>query len=99
MDSGSTWGIVINQNTAARLGHANDGMGMGGVILSGVGGSVRADQAGARVIQVPATTLCGETHPQTSLYVMPGPMRVGSQFWQGTRLTVDFRGNALWLER
>jgi len=99
VDSGSTWGIVINQNTAARLGHANDGMGMGGVILSGVGGSVRADQAGARVIQVPATTLCGETHPQTSLYVMPGPMRVGSQFWQGTRLTVDFRGNALWLER
>jgi hypothetical protein len=99
VDSGSTWGIVIDQSTASRLGHANDGMRMGGLILSGVGGSVRADQAGARTIQVPATTLCGEMHPDTTLYVMPGPMRVGSQFWQGTRLTVDFRGNALWLER
>lgn len=100
VDSGSTWGIVINQSTAARLGHAHDGVGMGrGLILSGVGGSVQADQVGARTIQVPAATLCGETHPGATLYVMPGPMRIGSRFWQGTRLTVDFRGNALWLER
>ncbi len=99
VDSGSTWGIVVDQSTAASLGHAHDGTGMPGVILSGVGGSVRADQAGARTIQVPATTLCGEMHPGTTLYVMPGPKRVGSRFWQGTRLTVDFRGNALWLER
>jgi hypothetical protein len=100
VDSGSSWGIVIDQSLAARLGHARDGMRMGeGLILSGVGGSVRADQVGARTIQVPATTLCGETHPGTILYVMPGPRRVGSRFWQGTRLTLDFRGNALWLER
>ncbi len=100
VDSGSSWGIVIDQSTAARLGHAHDGMSMGsGLILSGVGGSVRADQAGARTIQVPAATLCGETHPGATLYVMPGPKRVGSRFWQGARLTVDFRSNALWLER
>ena len=100
VDSGSSWGIVIDQSTAARLGHANEGMGMGhDLVLTGVGGSVRADQVGARTIQVPATTLCGETHPGTVLYVMPGPKRVGSRFWQGTRLTLDFRGNALWLER
>jgi hypothetical protein len=30
---------------------------------------------------------------------MPGPKRIGSRFWQGARMTVDFRGNALWLER
>lgn len=100
VDSGSTWGIVIDQSTAARLGHAHDGMGMGGgLILSGVGGSVRADQVGARTIRVPETMLCGQTYPGATLYVMPGPKRIGSQFWQGTRLTVDFRGNALWLER
>ena len=100
VDSGSTWGIVIDQSTAARLGHARGGMGMGeGLILSGVGGSVRAEDVGARTIQVPAATLCGETHPGATLYVMPGPKRVGSRFWQGTRLTVDFRSNALWLER
>ncbi len=100
VDSGSTWGIVIDQSTAARLGHAHDGIGMGeGLILSGVGGSVRADQVGARTIQVPATTLCGETYPGATLYVMPGPKRIGSRFWQGTRLTVDFRRGALWLER
>lgn len=100
VDTGSSWGIVIDQSTAARLGHAHDGMSMGNdLILSGVGGSVRADQAGARTIQVPAATLCGETHEGTTLYVMPGPKRVGSRFWQDTRLTLDFRGNALWLER
>lgn len=100
VDSGSTWGIVIDQSTAARLGHAHDGMRMGNdLILSGVGGSVRADQAGARTIQVPAVTLCGETYEGAVLYVMPGPKRIGSRFWQGTRLTLDFRGNALWLER
>ena len=100
VDSGSSWGIVIDQSTASALGHAHDGMGMGpGLILTGVGGSVRADQAGARTIQVPETTLCGETIPGTILYVMPGPKRVGSRFWQGSRLTLDFRGNALWLER
>jgi predicted aspartyl protease len=100
VDSGSSWGIVINQNTAARLGHAHGGMSMGrDLMLSGVGGSIRADKAGARTIQVPATTLCGETHEGSTLFVMPGPQRIGSRFWQGTRLTVDFRGNALWLER
>jgi predicted aspartyl protease len=100
VDSGSSWGIVIDQSTAARLGHAHDGMGMGeGLILSGVGGSVRADKAGARTFQVPAATLCGETHRGATLFVMPGPKRIGSRFWQGTRLTLDFRGNALWLER
>ncbi len=100
VDSGSTWGIVIDQSTAARLGHAHDGMGMGrGLILSGVGGSVRADQVGARTIQVPEATLCGQTYPGTTLYVMPGPKRIGSRFWEGARLTVDFRSNALWLER
>lgn len=100
VDSGSSWGIVIDQSTAARLGHARGGMSMGrNLILSGVGGSVRADQAGARTIQVPSATLCGETHPGATLYVMPGPQRIGSRFWQGARVTVDFRGNALWLER
>jgi predicted aspartyl protease len=100
VDSGSSWGIVIDQSTAAKLGHAHDGMGMGaGLILSGVGGNVRADKAGARTFQVPAATLCGETHQGATLYVMPGPKRIGSRFWQGARMTVDFRGNALWLER
>jgi aspartyl protease len=100
VDSGSSWGIVINQSTAARLGYAQDGMSMGsGLILSGVGGNVRADQVDARTIQVPGATLCGEAHREATLYVMPGPGRVGSRFWQGARLTLDFPGNVLWLER
>lgn len=100
VDTGSSWGIVIDQSTAARLGHARDGVGLGrGLILSGVGGSVSADQAGARVIEVPSATLCGENHVGAALYVMPGPKRIGSRFWEGTRLTLDFRSGSLWLER
>jgi predicted aspartyl protease len=101
VDTGSCWGIVIDQDTAARLGHAYDGQRMGDdVILSGVGGSVGAGQAGARVLQLSNAYLCGEPRNEnTTAYVMPGPKRVGSLYWQGTRLTVDFRSNVLWLER
>lgn len=101
VDTGSCWGIVIDQSTAVRLGHAYDGMRMGSnLILSGVGGSVSADQAGAREIRLSSAYLCGEPHNgAVPAFVMPGPKRVGSRFWQGTRLTLDFRNNVLWLER
>lgn len=101
VDTGSCWGIVIDQSTAARLGHAYDGMRMGSnLILSGVGGSVSADQVGAREIRLSSAYLCGEPHNgSVPAFVMPGPKRVGSRFWQGTRLTLDFRSNVLWLER
>lgn len=100
VDTGSSWGIVIDQSTAAKLGQAQGGLGMGrGMMLSGVGGSVRADQAGARIIRGPAATLCGQTFDSPQLYVMPGPKRIGSRFWHGSRLTLDFRTGTLWLER
>lgn len=100
VDTGSSWGIVIDQSTAARLGQARGGLGMGDhLILSGVGGSMRASQAGARIIRGPDVALCGETHPGAQLYVMPGPKRIGCRFWEGTRMTLDFRTNSLWLER
>lgn len=100
VDTGSSWGIVIDQSTAARLGQARGGLGMGpGLMLSGVGGSVRADDAGARIIRGPAISLCGQTYADPQLYVMPGPKRIGSRFWHGSRLTLDFRTGTLWLER
>jgi predicted aspartyl protease len=100
VDTGSSWGIVIDQSMAARLGQARSGIGMGDhLILSGVGGSMRASQAGARIIRGPDVELCGETHPGAQLYVMPGPKRIGCRFWDGTRMTLDFRTNSLWLER
>ena len=100
IDTGSSWGIVINQATAARLGHAGGGRGMGaGLVLSGVGGNVSADRAGARIIRVPNASLCGQTYYNPEVYVMPGPMRIGSRFWQNYRMTLDFRTSTLWLER
>ncbi len=100
VDTGSSWGIVIDQSTAAQLGQARGGLDMGrGLMLSGVGGSVRADQAGARIIRGPAISLCGQTYADPQLYVMPGPKRIGSRFWHGGRMTLDFRTGTLWLER
>ncbi|MBL9129652.1 MAG: clan AA aspartic protease [Verrucomicrobiaceae bacterium] len=99
VDTGSSWGIVIDQTTAARLGHAKGGSGLGrNMMLTGVGGSVSADDAGARIIRVPSVTLCGRTAPE-DLYVMPGPKRIGSAYWHGCRLTLDFSTNTLWLQR
>ena len=100
VDTGSSWGVVIDQTTAARLGQARGGQGLGpGLLLSGVGGSVRADRAGARIIRVPEVSLCGQSYRGAELYVMPGPMRIGSRFWHGTRMTLDFSTNTLWVER
>ncbi|MBE2284163.1 MAG: clan AA aspartic protease [Prosthecobacter sp.] len=101
VDTGSSWGIVIDQDTASRLGHARGGFSMGeGLILSGVGGSVSADKAGARVVRgTGGVSLCGETHAAAAFYVMPGPKRVGSRYWAGSRLTLDFVTKTLWLER
>ncbi|MBE7494989.1 MAG: aspartyl protease family protein [Verrucomicrobiaceae bacterium] len=100
VDTGSSWGIVIDQLTATHLGHPHDGASLGrNMVLSGVGGSISADDAGARVIRVPAATVGGRTTAHTDMFVMPGPMRIGSRFWHGSRLTLDFRSRTLWLER
>lgn len=101
VDTGSSWGVVIDQETAAQLGHARGGFSMGDqLMLSGVGGSVRADKAGARVVRsARGVSLCGENHPTAAFYIMPGPKRVGSRFWAGSRVTLDFATRTLWLER
>lgn len=100
VDTGSTWGIVVDQATATKLGQPHGGMPLGpGMLLSGFGGSVRADEANARIITAPEVSLCGQSFRGAKLYVMPGPNRIGSRFWHGCRLTLDFRTNTLWLER
>lgn len=100
IDTGSSWGIVIDQATAARLGHSSGGEGLGSsMVLSGVGGAVTAQSAGARIIQAGPVKLCGVALSDADLYVMPGPKRIGSKFWEGSRMTLDFRTNTLWWER
>ncbi len=97
VDTGSSWGIVIDQATAARLGQSSGGAGMGGsMVLSGVGGAVSAQSAGARIIEVGSVNLCGVPLPKTAVYVMPSPKRICSKFWAGTRMTLDFRTSTLW---
>jgi len=100
VDTGSSWGIVVDQATATRLGQPQGGVPLGpGMLLSGVGGSVRADEANARTIIAPEVSLCGQSFNGAKLYVMPGPNRIGSRFWHGCRMTLDFRTSMLWLER
>ena len=100
VDTGSSWGIVIDQSTAARLGQSSGGAGLGGnMVLSGVGGAVSAQSAGARIIEVSSVELCGVIMSDAEVYVMPGPKRIGSKFWEGTRLTLDFHTSTLWWER
>lgn len=100
VDTGSSWGIVIDQATASKLGQSSGGEGLGGsMVLSGVGGAVSARSAGARIIEVGSVDLCGVTMPTAEVYVMPGPKRIGSKFWEGSRMTLDFRTSTLWWER
>ena len=69
------------------------------MVLSGVGGAVSAQSAGARIIEVSSVELCGVIMSDAEVYVMPGPKRIGSKFWEGTRLTLDFHTSTLWWER
>ena len=100
VDTGSSWGIVIDQATATRLGQPSGGQGMGsGLVLNSVGGAVSAQSAGARIIEIASVDLCGTRIPNAEVYVMPGPKRIGSKFWHGSRVTLDFRTSTLWWER
>lgn len=99
VDTGSSFGIEIDQKTAQRLGQATGGEVIASdFVMVGVGGAVTAQQAGLRVIKVPELAALGSTFKDARIDVMPGPARIGSFFLQDYRVTFDFRRRVIWLE-
>jgi predicted aspartyl protease len=99
VDTGSSFGIEIDQRLARRLGQGSGGQAItGDFILIGVGGTLTPQKAGVRVITVPRARVLGTTFSDAQLEVMPGPPRIGSFFLRQYRVTFDFRRHLLWLE-
>lgn len=100
LDTGSCFGVEIDQKLAQRLGQGTGGQAVSGnFVMIGVGGTTTPEKAGVRVITVPRMSLMGSTFSNAQIDVMPGPARIGSYFLQNYRVTFDFRRQVIWLER
>jgi hypothetical protein len=99
VDTGSCFGVEIDQRLAQRLGQGTGGQAVSGnFVMIGVGGTTTPEKAGVRVITVPRMTTMGSTFSNAQIDVMPGPARIGSFFLQNYRVTFDFRRQLVWLE-
>ncbi|MBL9129653.1 MAG: aspartyl protease family protein [Verrucomicrobiaceae bacterium] len=99
VDTGSCFGIEIDQKLAQRLGQGTGGTKVeGDFLMVGVGGVVTPKEAGVRVITVPRVSTLGSSFQNAQLDVMPGPARIGSFFLKDYRVTFDFRRQLIWLE-
>jgi len=100
LDTGSAFGVEIDQKLATRLGHEKDGLKVDGpFVMVGVGGAVSPRDAGVRIITVNGLRMLGREFPKAQLDVMPGPARIGSFFLQKHRVTFDLRRSVAWLEQ
>lgn len=99
VDTGSCFGVEIDQTLAQRLGYGTGGQAISGnFFLIGVGGTSTPEKAGVRVITVPRMTVLGSTFTKAQIDVMPGAPRIGSYFLQNYRVTFDLRRQLVWLE-
>lgn len=99
VDSGSVFGVQLDQQTASTLGYRDGGWHVGGdYLITGVGGAQSPKEAGVRVLEVPALGLFGSYYPFAEIDVMPGPSRLGTYLLEDYRVTLDFEHKILWVE-
>lgn len=99
VDTGSAFGVEIDQKLAARLGHATGGTAVDApFVMIGVGGTTTPQKAGVRIITVPGLRMLGHEFKKAQLDVMPGMPRIGSFFLKDFRVTFDIRRQLIWLE-
>lgn len=99
VDSGSVFGVQLDQHTASMLGYKDGGWHVGGdYLITGVGGAQSPKEAGVRVLEVPALGLFGSYYPFAEMDVMPGPSRLGTYLLEDYRVTLDFEHKILWVE-
>lgn len=99
VDSGSVFGVQLDQRVAQVLGYKDGGWHVGGnYLITGVGGAQTPDQAKVRVLEFMALGLFGSYYPFAEVDVMPGPSRLGTYLLEDYRVTLDFERKLLWIE-
>ncbi|MEZ5387747.1 MAG: retropepsin-like aspartic protease [Prosthecobacter sp.] len=99
VDSGSVFGVQLDQNIATVLGYRDGGWHVGGdYLITGIGGAQTPEEAKVRVLEFPALGLFGSYYPFAEVDVMPGPSRIGTYVLEDYRVTLDFEHGVLWVE-
>ncbi len=99
VDSGSVFGVQLDQQVAQVLGYKNGGWYVGGnYLITGVGGAQSPKDARVRVLEFMALGLFGSRYPFAEVDVMPGPSRLGTYLLEDYRVTLDFEHKVLWVE-
>lgn len=99
VDSGSSFGVQLDQHTAGVLGYKDGGWHVGGnYLITGVGGAQTPAQAKVRMLEFMALGLFGSYYPFAQVDVMPGPSRIGTYVLEDYRVTLDFEHRTLWVE-
>ncbi|MFO1484275.1 MAG: retropepsin-like aspartic protease [Verrucomicrobiaceae bacterium] len=99
VDSGSVFGVQLDQNIARMLGYRDGGWHVGGnYLITGVGGAQTPEQAKVRVLEFNALGLFGSYYPFAEVDVMPGPSRLGTYLLEDYRVTLDFEHGLLFVE-
>ncbi len=99
VDSGSVFGVQLEQTVATVLGYRDGGWQVGGdYLITGIGGAQTPKEAKVRVLEFPALGLFGSYYPFAEVDVMPGPSRIGTYVLEDYRVTLDFEHGVLWVE-
>jgi predicted aspartyl protease len=100
IDTGSSFGVEVDQRLAAKLGIDKGAREIrSGLINAAIGGTVDPKSVGVRLAEVDALQGLGPLHRDAEVAISPGTPRVGSYFLKDYRVTFDLRRNLLWLER
>jgi hypothetical protein len=99
VDSGSVFGVQLDEKVASVLGYKKGGWQVGGnYLITGVGGAQTPDQAKVRVLEFKTLGLFGSRYPFAEVDVMPGPSRLGTYLLEDYRVTLDFEHGLLLVE-
>ena len=100
VDTGSSFGVEVNEVTARKLGILEKAKSIRpGLINAAIGGTVEARDAGVKLARLERLEGLGPVRTDAEVAISPGIPRVGSHFLRDYKATFDLSGSRLWLER
>lgn len=100
LDTGSAFGVEVNESIAAELGvlrHARPVE--SGMINASIGGMADVEDTGVKLARVRQIDGLGPALHDVEIAISPGGPRVGSFLLKDYRVTLDLKRQVLWLER
>jgi hypothetical protein len=100
VDTGSAFGVEIDEGLAAELDVLRGARAVDpGMINTAIGGMADVNEAGVKLAMLKKLDGLGPTHTNAEIAISPGGARVGSFFFKDYRVTIDLKGQHVWLER